>query len=81
MEDLNEWKTKTTVGPGILFKIQANRLETLLDTKKEEIRSARAKTEMKASIHKGSEDGRLTHRMRGMKDYDSARELQLFMIN
>ena len=63
------WKTKTPVPPGILFKIQANRLETRIDTRQEEIGSAWAK------IHKGLEDRRLFHSTWQMKGGEYAREL------
>ena len=75
MEALNAWKIKTTVAPGIPFQIQANRLETRLDTREKEIGSA-----LEVSNHEGSEDRRLTRQTKQMKSGESARELRLSMI-
>ena len=59
-------------------KIQASRYETRLDTRKGKIGSDLNRV----SIHKGSEDGRLTRPTRRMKDGESPRELiRLSMIH
>ena len=71
--DLNAWKTKTTIVPGIPFQIQANRLEIRLDTREKEIGSA-----LEYSYQEGSEDRRLTRQTRQMKSGESARKLADF---
>ena len=56
-ENGNVWKTKATIAPDLI-------LNSSQQAQKENIGSAWAKTEME-SIHKESEDGRLTRRRRG----------------
>ena len=72
--------------PALKTCFQANRLEIRLDTRKKEIGSACAKTEMKVSYREGwkggrVEDGSLTCHMRQMKSGEFFRELRLSMIH